>query len=148
MHRHGNRYAVLVKHVEEMAEQRQQELGIQLQDARTVVHGLPGPQEDAPRPCRLKPGSGPYDHLDQCPGSSNSEPLSMCSFEKIHESERKLRGLELQKSLILCFHNPRHAGEIWLYAYTLYLLRVHSHVYLTYTSPNPISGRVGANLRR
>ena len=114
MHRYGSRYAVLVKHVEEMAEQRQRELGIQLQDARTVIRGLPDLQEDAPRLCRLKPGSGSYDHLDECPESSNPEPLSRCPFEKIHESERELRGLELQQLLTLCFHNPEYAGEQYI----------------------------------
>ena len=35
----------------------------------------------------------------------------MCPFEKIHESERELRGPELQQLLTLCFHNPEYAGE-------------------------------------
>ena len=99
MYRHGNRYVVLVKHVEKMTEQRQRELRIQLQDARTVIRGLSDPEEDVPRLSRLKLGSGSYDHLDQCPESSNPEPLCMCPFEKIHESERKLRGLEFNRSV-------------------------------------------------
>ena len=114
MHRHGNRYAVLVKHIEEKAEQQRRELGIQIQDARTVIHVLPSPQEDAPRLCSPSPGSGSYDHLDECPESSNPEPLSMCPFEKIHDSERKLRGLELQQLFTLCFHNPEYAGEQYI----------------------------------
>ena len=113
MHSYGDQFAVLVKPIEEEKEQLRRKMESERQEIETILERITDFEEvDFPSSCYVNTSTGEYSHQNsRCPTIAGLSSTFKCPFEELDEVHRRLRGLELQSLLTLCFRKPECAEE-------------------------------------